>query len=58
MRCAMKNETNTEQTYRNYMNIQGMYCEIHFYLEVHENVKRKTARYKEWQVGILLHTFC
>jgi hypothetical protein len=54
MRCAMKKVIDTEQTYRNYMNIQGVYCEIHFYLEVNANVKRKTARYKEWQVGILL----
>jgi hypothetical protein len=56
MRCAMKKETNTQKTYCDYMNI--LYSEIHFYLEVNANVKRKTATCKEWQVGILLQTFC
>jgi hypothetical protein len=47
-------ETDTQQTYPNYMNIQGVYCEIHFCLEVSANVKRKPAGYKDWQVEIVL----
>jgi hypothetical protein len=55
MHCARRKETHIEQTYRNYLNTQGVYCEMHFYLGVSANVKRKPVRYKEWQVGILLY---